>query len=234
MNTQQIKKQISKKLVEKYKDVIFDPCLTHSQDYAYIKKQSNLPWMQLPIKIPVEQIHKEILEIEHFFVSHRDQYSEHCGWKSFCIHGKSYDSTREDKFYDDDIPYKFTTEAEKLMPQTVKFFQSSFPFTSYQRVRVMLLEPGGYITVHKDSDNPGLSPINIAITQPDRCYFVMDKFGKVPFDVGSCMWLDVSNMHTVFNDSDLPRYHIIVHGNPDEGFKNLVVKQYNELYNKQI
>jgi len=237
MNLQQrnrIKYDISQKLIEKYKNKSYQHVYNFLETFEQVKYQSKLSFMSLPIDIPVEKMHSEILAVHPFLVDHRDQYQEHQGWKSFCIHGKSYDATREDDYYNDQRPYEFTKEARSHMPATVDFFDRVFPYQSYQRVRVMLLEPGGYITVHNDYQTPRLSAVNIAITQPESCHFVMNKVGEVPFKKGSCVWVDISNYHTVFNFSKEPRYHIIVHGTPSKDFKNLVVEQYKKLYNRQL
>lgn len=226
-----IKKQVSEKLIQKYKGVTPSLSLSSSDDYSWIKTQSSLPWFDVPINIPITVIKNEINLIRHLFVGHRDDFGENFGWKSFCIHGKSFDATREDSYYKDNREHSYTNEALLRMPNTVNFFKTQFPFLNYQRLRIMLLEPGGYICAHKDSEKSGLGPINIAITQPKECHFVMDNFGEVPFSEGSCMWIDTSNLHTVFNYSNHPRYHIIVHGEPNKNFKNLIVNKYNEIYN---
>lgn len=208
----------------------FDPCA----DFDWIRNHSGLPWLHLSIQIPVDTIAKEINNVSSYLSAHRDEYSLHHGWKSFCIHGKSWDATREDEYYQDDRPHTWTEPAKKHMPGTVNFFKNHWPSSSYRRVRLMLLEPGGYITVHSDSERSQLSPVNIAITQPQGCDFVMEKYGTVPFVPGSAFWLDVSNRHVVFNDSDRPRWHIIVHQNCEHPkFQSLVVNSYHVLYNKQ-
>jgi hypothetical protein len=56
----------------------------------------------------------------------------------------------------------------------------------------------------------------------------MEKYGTVPFNQGDAFILDVANNHTVFNDSNENRYHIIIHHETiDDSFKNLVVESYN-------
>lgn len=118
------------------------------------------------------------------------------------------------------------------MPKTVDFFKEIWPGSGYRRIRVMLLKPGGHIAIHQDGNIPGLDPINIAITQPKDCAFVMEKHGAVPFEPGQAFWLDISNRHTLFNDSDQDRWHIIVHQNFDNPkFQELVVNSYKRLYN---
>jgi hypothetical protein len=228
-----MKKEISKKFYQRYKDVQWKPMdLTADVDYEWIAKSSQLPWLELDIEIPIDKILREIQNIKHLCVPHRDDYAENAGWNSFCIHGQSYNATREDIYYDHSQPYQYTKEAIDLMPYTVQYFKDVWPHLSYQRLRVMQLKPNGYISLHKDNDISTLSPINIAITHPLDCGFVMAKYGTVPFEPGRAFVLDVSNHHTIFNNSQQDRWHIIVHQNSDDKFKDLVVKSYKKLYNK--
>ena len=68
---------------------------------------------------------------------------------------------------------------------------------------------------------------------PNGCDFVMELHGAVPFKPGNAFWLDISNKHTVFNNSDQPRWHLIIHQNFDNHeFQKLVVNSYQILYNK--
>jgi len=178
----------------------------------WIINQSGFPYMKLDITIPTDVIHDEIKNIEQYFVEHRESYAEHQGWKGFCIHGKSYDATREDQYYNDNRPYTWTSEAIKYMPRTVDFFSNHWFGNTFQRLRVMKLEPGGHIFLHRDVAPPGrLYPVNISITQPEKCDFVFEDYGVVPFSKGDSYILNIANSHCVLNDSDYPRYHIIAH-----------------------
>lgn len=227
-----MKKEITEKFYQRYKDVSWTPTnLKSDRDYNWIAKSSQLPWLQLDIVVPTKKILAEIQNIKHLCVPHRDDYAENMGWESFCIHGKSYDATREDSYYSDDRPFEFTKEALDLMPATVEYFKNTWPHQTYRRVRVMRLKPNGYISLHKDNEISQLSPINIAIDHPLDCRFVMEKYGTVPFETGRALILDVSNYHTVFNNSNKDRWHIIVHQTTNDKFQNLVVKSYKTLYN---
>jgi len=189
-----------------------------------------LPWLELAIKIPVDIILKEIEQIETYFVDHRTDYNNNQGWKSFCIHGKSFDTTQE---VNDDRPYIWTSEAEQYMPNTVTFFKTLWPGVTYRRLRVMKLEPGASIEVHKDRGIKGLAEINIAITQPNGCNFYMENHGIVPFKIGQAYMLDISNRHCVINNSNEIRYHIIVHHEIiNDNFKQVIRESYNKLYDE--
>lgn len=74
------------------------------------------------------------------------------------------------------------------------------------------------------SDNKyqrAFSPLNIAINNPDKCHFVFKDKGIVPFGAGTGMVLDVGREHIVINNSNEPRYHIIVHGHYKQEFNKL-------------
>lgn len=229
-----MKNQISRLLLNKFKKHQFSlPLYNPAADFEWIRFKSQLPWLHLNIQIPYSEILKEIKNSPVEYEQHRDDYAEHCGWLSGCLHGKSWTATREENYYNDNRPYIWTDESNKYFSFTQNYFKNQWPATNYQRLRIMLLEPNGYISVHKDYDISKLSAINIAITNPDKCHFVFEKHGIVPFKPGNAFWLDLSNYHTVFNDSDEKRWHIIVHQDlGDLRFQNLVVKSYHTMYNK--
>jgi len=193
---------------------------------------SGLPWLALDIQVPHLEILKEIHNVSQYFVTHRDEYNTNLGWESFCIHGKSYDATRESGFYNDQRPMTWTKEAVELMPVTVDYFKNTWPCTAYDRLRIMKLTPGAVIEVHQDYQGPlRMGPINLAITQPNECKFYIEGQGVVPFEPGSAIWLDVGRRHCVVNDSDEDRYHIIVHQQIEtKEFDELVLRSYNKTY----
>jgi hypothetical protein len=202
--------------------------------------KSKLPWLKLDIKIPHEEMLSEAKALEDRYVGHRTAegsgaYS-HKGWKSLCIHGISATKTNHFLNYgyksNSETPYKWT-EVSDLCPVTTDFFKNKFPYSKYFRLRFMLLEPGGYITPHKDTDTNRLSPINIALNHPEGCKMKMRGHkGYVPFTPGDAMLLDVGNEHAYINKSDEGRYHIIVHGLVSAEYKKLVIQSYEKNGNK--
>ena len=193
---------------------------------------SGLPWLELDISVPYLDIFEEIKNIQQFFVPHRTEYNNNTGWESFCLHGKSYDATREHEHYSDDRQLTWTDEALKYMPKTVKYFKEVWPCREYDRLRIMKLCSKSIIELHRDGDNgTRMDPINIAINQPEGCNFYVESNGIVPFKQGSAIWLDVNNYHCVINDSDQDRYHIIIHQKTvTKEFENLVTRSYNKVY----
>ena len=191
----------------------------HSNPYPVgeICKPYDIPYMNS--KLFLEEIQK--LEELNLFTDHRG--SEHPGWSSFVLHGLGYDKTLGYENYgyenDKEVPYKWTDEAEKHCPNIVRYFKNSNIKRRYQRVRIMRLAPGGYISIHDDDPNNFKRQwaLNIAINNPDKCemHFWNDDFqyaGKVPWEPGLAFLIRIHWKHMVMNLSDERRYHIIVHG----------------------
>ena len=204
--------------------------------FNWIVNESNIPWLDLDIQIPHEEMLREAIGLKDRFVNHRDKDGQgayrHQGWRSLCIHGISAEKTNHYEQYgyktNEETPYKWTDVVDRC-PVTYKFFRDVFPYKSYYRLRFMLLEPHGFITPHRDSFDSKLSPINIALNHPKGCRMKMQGHkGYVPFAPGKSLLLDVGNVHAYFNDSYEERYHIIVHGIKTKEFEELVERSYEK------
>ena len=197
-------------------------------------------WPYLPIDLPnadYKSMFKEALQVKDLLVEHRDSES-HKGWSSVCVHGEAYNRTRAWNDYEDnqgktekDIKYGYCKEVVDRCPIIYNFI-SSLPFTNLARVRIMYLEAGGYILPHNDRSWNKLNPLNIGLNQPEGCIFRMKDKGDVPFPVngGACL-VDISNVHSVWNNSSTPRVHIIVHGTQLEPFNKMVYDSIKKLCN---
>ncbi len=205
--------------------------------------QSDWPWLPIdpffgnkitnvrngePCYWDQRRIEEELWKVNHLFVPHRakDKISSygHQGWSALTIHGIDTDKTEN---YDQ---YGFKSEEEanyKWLPQPLKQcpsicdFVKSIGFKKLSRVRIMKLAPGGYIMPHNDTPDGGkykrvFGPINIALTQPVDCFFVMEGVGLLPFRPGKGFILDVGHNHCLLNASNQNRYHLIIHGEYDE------------------
>jgi hypothetical protein len=193
---------------------------------------SKLPWLEiLGIDAPYAKMLQEAQSLNHRFVRHRES-QQHQGWQSVCIHGMSAEHTTYPEAYGLDsktVKYDWT-DIQDQCPVTVEFFKNVFPYESYQRLRYMLLEPGGYILPHHDfATNHVLNAINISLNNPDDCCLVSE-FGTVPFkNSGSIFAFNNHYQHAAFNNSTTARYHIIVHGIPATKFKIYVINSYQKF-----
>lgn len=227
--------KIIKMAVEKNRNNTFNTPLipkNTTDAFKWLMEESSVPMIKLNVpNIPRTAVLEEILEVErnNFFVGHRNEQYEHRGWTSFCIHGKSWNATKEDQHYNDDREYSFTAEAQSMMPKTVDFFKQQWFGNTFFRVRIMRLAPKGFILMHTDGSHNIAGPVNIAVTQPKGCEFLFEDFGVVPFEVGSAFLLNICPMHCVINDSNEVRYHIIVHHDKvTQEYKNHVLNEYDK------
>jgi len=211
------------------------PNLDDEQLGHWIIHSSGWPYLPLDLpEAPYKLMYQEALAIKDMFVVHRN--SDSLGWRSLCIYGEEWDRTDHYTAYPEnsnkgieDIKYKWTKVAD-LCPVTTKYFKEDFPHTPTQRIRFMWLDPQGYILPHKDRTEHFLSPVNIALNNPKGCIFNMEGKGFVPFEeTGNSCLVDIGNLHSVWNNSDIPRIHIISHGAPKSFFNKLVAKSFKKL-----
>lgn len=206
------------------------PCFaTEELSYDQILTSSPMPF--LPINFfesaPLAQMLKEAESLTERMVPHRSDYSH--GWRSITLHGLAAEKTEGMERYglntNDLSLYKWMDFTEELTPCVRSFFENSFKYEFYHRVRIMLLEPGGYILPHADMKQFLLDPVNIALNQPKDCHFYIEDFGEVPFQASPFIKLSLERRHIVVNRSRVRRYHIIVHGRPNKIFWEPVIKK---------
>ena len=199
----------------------------------WILKHSQAPWLEiLGIDAPYAEMYQEAQALRDMFVFHRGEEAGMKGWRSLAVHGIGATMTNVPQTYGldpDKVKYDWT-EIQDQCPVTVKFFKDVFPYNQYQRLRYMLVEPGGYIAPHSDNVNntPGAA-VNISLNNPNNCRLT-NIHGTVPFrNSGSVFLFNNHYQHAVHNNSDTDRFHMIVHGawrNPE--WNHLVVNSYRE------
>ena len=197
---------------------------------SYAESRDDVECAYYPIKFGfnTDLLLTECQQVDHLYFDHRSQDKKsgygHHGWQSLTLHGIDKHKTEHYTKYGfnslEEANYQWTEVCE-LVPNLHKFL-SSLPYKLFDRVRIMRLAPGGYIMPHTDNKyQRAFSPLNIAINNPDGCYFVFKDKGIVPFVAGTGMILDVGREHIVVNHSNEPRYHIIVHGHYNKEFYKL-------------
>jgi hypothetical protein len=202
----------------------------------WILYESELPSLLLDVEVPNSEMLKEATNNMHRFVKHRG--SDSPGWSSMAVHGTAVEDTaprealiKQGKYTEETCPEYHWTELADVCP-TTKSWVESLGFKLLKRVRFMKLDPGGYITPHKDVDRPGLHAYNISINNPDGHIFVQDGSGFVPWTPGEMRAIDISKIHTVVNRGSEPRIHMIIHGHHDEKFNETIIRSYKKLYDK--
>jgi hypothetical protein len=200
-----------------------------------MQPESQMPWFEFFVPdFPREEILSEVQALKPLFVEHRETEA-HFGWKSLCLHGISAQKTMcyfDYGYSSKDVAYKWT-EIAHLCPRTVNYFKNNFPSDHYERIRFMLVEPGGYICPHKDREEKSLGPLSIALNVPQNCRFGLENHGIVPLQPGGFYLLDLSNKHSVWNQSNEDRYHITVemhNGSKFYQYLNILLKNYEKKH----
>lgn len=178
--------------------------------------QSPAKTIKLDLPIPYEEMLQEAKNLRDKFIYYRSDYGS--GWYSLPLVGlednrpeawtdfPEYSSGREAAPY-----YKWTSHSENC-PVTVNWLKNVFPSNCYGRVRFMLLEAGGYIESHSDMEHSVVEPINIALSNPSECVWRWDDYDEeLHFKPGDVRAMNIFYKHSVKNNSNEDRYHIIIH-----------------------
>jgi hypothetical protein len=213
----------------------------------WLLNKSDFGWLELDINFDLNQWKKEAELSTEYLVPHRENDSS--GWNSACIHGIDIPCTGAWTNYgytsEKDVPYRWTNLSNIAL--NIKEFWKDFPYERYRRIRFMEVVAGGYINPHSDMPGrlPGEEnfnalefgvPINVAIIHPNECFMSLEGYGIVPFKEGKAFIVNIRNYHSVINNSQKSRIHLIAHGIPgnrQNKFIELVSRSYKKQYEKQ-
>jgi hypothetical protein len=198
--------------------------------FNWIEKESNCPSLKLDLPLPQKEMEAEALALMDEFVKHRGE--EHPGWHSLVLHGHSKHTTddwRSNAYNFTEQPeYKWTEIADSC-PVTVDWLKNTWSFTHFDRVRFMLLMPGGCIKPHADYEIRKMAAYNVAINNPEGVEFVMEDAGLIPWSSGDARAIDIGRRHSVRHLGTEPRIHMIIHGAPSEKHAEVMCRSYDLL-----
>ena len=194
---------------------------------------SDSKYLKLNLTIPYEELLSEARALRHRFISYYSGESN-VGWLSLPIVG--IDSTKPCdwakygyKSARDAASDMDWTEIADLCPITKNWLNLVYPSKSYGRVRFMLLEAGGSIGFHKDTNYSVLGAINIALNNPPGCKWHWRDGDSLEFKPGDIYAMNISYEHSIRNPSDKDRYHMIVHHYDSTAeYKQLIVNSMEE------
>lgn len=173
--------------------------------------------IKLDLSIPHEMMLKEAIRLRERFIPYRTGDYAHKGWYSLPLYAlgddrpecwtafSEYSSGRQASPF-----YKWTKHADEC-PITVEWLTNVFPSQKYGRVRFMLLEAGGFIASHNDQEESVVEPINIALSNHPDCIWKWGDGEILNFRPGDIRAMNISYHHSVENNSNEDRYHIIIH-----------------------
>ena len=182
---------------------------------------SDAKFLALDIPVPYKAMLAEAQALKHRFTNHRG--NGHKGWKSLALYGIQEDMHESWQDYGyanaEDAAKDFVwTEAAKECPVTMNFLLEAFPCKQYGRVRLMLVEAGGFISLHSDTKHRLLENINIPLSNPKECIWQWGDGEELFMEPGVPYAMNISYQHAVYNRSTEDRYHLIVarHDSTDE------------------
>ena len=213
----------------------FNNWLKDNLTYEYsqwIEYSSNCPSLNLNIEMPLRKIQNEVKSIFSEFVKHRGK--EHPGWYSVALHGVAKDITDDwkSKIYKgrwNTQPTYTWTSIKDHCPNTIAWLKEHWNFKEFHRIRFMLLKPRGIIFPHKDYECKKLAAYNVAIINPKGVEFCMQDAGLIPWKEGESRAIDIGRIHSVVNNSDEDRIHMIIHGKINKKHNELLCKSYDKL-----
>lgn len=198
--------------------------------FNWIETKSNCPSLKLDLDVPYKDMFAEASCLLDEFIKHRGD--EHPGWFSLVIHGFDKHTTDDWKSksysFKEKPNYTWTEVADKC-PVTKNWLQKIWKYNKFDRVRFMLLQPGGYIRPHADYETRKLAAYNVAINNPEGVEFIMEDGGLIPWCEGDARAIDIGRMHSVRHLGTEPRIHMIIHGEPMYDHIVTVCRSYDNL-----
>lgn len=181
--------------------------------FHWLRHDSKAKSIRLDINADVTEIQEELKKYEFLAIPHRG----HPGWRSLTLFGYSSVMTNSYEFYKSkdlvsDSDMIGWTDICRFFPKTVEWLKKNCPLKEYVRIRLMILDPGGTSSPHKDYPYGQFlcGPVNVAITNPLGSEFVLENGGLVPWREGEFRSMDLGSFHCIRNLSDSPRIHMII------------------------
>lgn len=197
---------------------------------------SDSKFLMLDIAVPHEQMLEEARALKSRFTDHRGGENVHKGWKSLALYGIDEDKHESWQDYgfknaeDAAQHFKWTTAADEC-PTIVNWLKTQFPCKRFGRVRLMLVEAGGWIAPHSDTTHRILENINIPLSNPEGCIWKWGDGEELFMEPGGVYAMNISYEHAIYNNSNEDRFHLIVarHDSTDE-WKELMEKAAKDPY----
>lgn len=198
-----------------------------SADADWICWHSGLPYLPLNMDIPWHMIQQEAKAAVGAMIAQPITSYDSRGWTNLGIYSRGAEDPGD---YHGPVlgTNDWTDLAQELLPNTVKYFQESWPHEEFYKIRLLGLEPGGVIGLHTD-DCHGLDNINIAIDHPVGCEFGVEGGGIVPFENGRAFMINVGRRHAVVNPTPHLRLHITIYQKHDAHMRQLIEQSYEKL-----
>lgn len=192
--------------------------LTNIEQYDDQNLRTEIPYIpaalspKWPTPKNMIKLLKEAQQFRNHFIPHRQGGGSE-GWESLTLYGlSSTHIAAHSKYGEDNFSEKNKwTDMAEYCPNIVNYIKK-LNYKKLSRVRIMKLVGSGYIVPHTDRSKYVGGALNIALNNPTGCKFYVEGKGYLPFDKSFAIYPNTGYVHSVYNESDEDRYHIIVHG----------------------
>jgi|TARA_B110000977_G_C11012147_1_gene468084 hypothetical protein len=179
-------------------------------------RDSDAEWVRMNFDVPIDIILKEYTLIKDSLITHRPE-DGHKDWCAVTLYGFDSDKTNSHWEYDRKKQKPKVTHIGEKCIKTVEWVKS-LPYSRIDDIRFLVIKPNGYITKHIDvPDRNWLEPLNICLTFPKGNKFTLNN-KEVSYTPGMPLVLNIHYEHSVENNSDEERIHLLVHGKKKKEF----------------
>jgi hypothetical protein len=175
---------------------------------------SDSKYLKLDIEVPHVEMLAEAHNLREHFISYRPD-ATNASWYSLPLIGlgnqQPYSWNNYTKTAKEAADKTIWTDWCDKSPVTVDWLKNVYPSKLYGRTRFMLLKAGGKINFHKDMDYSVLAAVNVALNNPKNCKWHWRDGESLEFLPGDAYAMNLSYEHSIVNDSNEDRYHLIIH-----------------------
>lgn len=218
-----------------------------STTFPFVDPVEKIAIKQLRVPVDsdiIEQIAAKLENLNIKFQNHYSNYNKKKSWSAISLRGYTPDIMRIEKPVEMSKKWKEEHKDEEFYLQDT-FLRQEFPEVEellsflgdaeLHRIRFMRLTPGGgELTRHTDQVDPdsglninNLSRLHFPIRTNSKVKFgVWEPTGnkkEVNMKVGECWVLDTRKPHTVINEGDEDRIHLVVDVKTNEKLKEIIL-----------
>lgn len=170
--------------------------------------------LALEIKEVITQMGDQINDTYWDRDKRRQQYTHHSDTRSIIYKWTEIEDTIGETFVTDYTPPELSSKVYLVVDKIIKCFNNPRgiehgPRTKVVRLILAKLKPGGHIPPHEDYFNLLLTHrVHFVIQSNDSCIFTIDGQETI-FPEGTCFELNNSKTHSVINNGEQDRIHLI-------------------------
>jgi len=184
--------------------------------------KSNKSFLQLPFQYEIDKLLNNLSFVcDEDWVNHPNVQAYEGSWQITAL--TSVNGKTQDIVALENVEYQNTPLLEKT--KYIQTILSTFK-TKVESVRFMKLGANSIIKEHCDKGScfeQGYARLHIPITTNDETYFILNG-NKHEMITGNCYYIDAHNSHSVINDGESDRVHLLIDCHVNDWLKEYFLK----------